>query len=111
MDERFGIDRPIPECDFIRYVLLSTATINETNSQIFFDTPSEDSAVSLKDSYLDLGFELFITAGKRSADAQGISLKKLGPIVLFSENKSTTGSENQLEIISNAHLFVYCKKY
>ena len=58
--ESFEIDTKILRCDYFRYIPPSLPTIQETISQTFIDIPRDDSVISLKDSVLKLGFELFI---------------------------------------------------
>ena len=60
-----AVDRLILTCDFIRYTPLSLNFVNGENNQTFFDIPREgiSKIVSKKDSYLELGLNVFHTAG------------------------------------------------
>ena len=67
------------------YTPPSLNLINGDNNQIFNDIPREDSAISLKDSYLELDFNITHRAGghARYADGDHIRLVNLGPVALF----------------------------
>ena len=56
-------DRPILNWDYIRYTPPSLNLVNGENNQIFIDIPREDRAISLKDSYLELNFNVTHRAG------------------------------------------------
>ena len=58
----YEIDRRILKCDYIRYSPAEISTINTANSQIYINTPREDSIVSLLNSYLELNFDVFHTS-------------------------------------------------
>ena len=58
-----AVDRPIIKCDYVRYTPHSLSLVNGENNQIFIDIPREDSAISLKDSYLELAFNVTPGAG------------------------------------------------
>ena len=85
MPQKYAVDRPILKCDYIRYTLPSLNIVNGENNQIFVDVPREDSAISLKDSYLEIDFNVTDRAGAhaRYADNDHIRLVNLGPIALF----------------------------
>ena len=56
LSQKLAVDRPILKCDCIRYTPASLNLMNGENNQAFIDIPREDSAISLKDSYLALDF-------------------------------------------------------
>ena len=59
--------------------------INTPKSQIFINTPKEDSVISLLNSYLELIFDVLHAATKNKyADGNDIRVVNLGPIALFS---------------------------
>ena len=59
--------------------------INTLTSQKYINIPSEDSAISLLNSYLDKFFDVLHGAtGNRYADGNEIRLVILGPVGLFS---------------------------
>ena len=58
LNENYEVDRRNLKCDYIRYSPAETSTINTPNSQIYINTPREDSLISLLNSYLDLSFEV-----------------------------------------------------
>ena len=66
--------------------------MNGENNQIFFDIIREDSAVSLRDSYIELVFNVTHRAGAhpRYVDKDHISLVNSGPIALFDKNRLTS---------------------
>ena len=107
LNEGFEIDRPILKCYFIRYVPPSLAIINEVNFQVFVGVPIEYSVFSLKDSYIELDFDVLNAAEVRSGDAQDICLVNLGPITFFIEYKLTSSCGKQSEIVTNAHLICF----
>ena len=105
LSEKNEIDRKILKCDYIGYIPSETCTINTPNSQIYINSPREDSVISLLYSYSDLKFDILKAAtSNRYADADDIRLITLGPIALFSYYKLTTISGNHLENIDHAHL-------
>ena len=73
--------------------------------------PGEDSAMSLKDSYLELDFHVTHRAGghNRYVDNDHIGLDSLGPVALFNKNRLTSSSGKEIEEIDNAH--VNCLMY
>ena len=58
LNENYEVDRKILKFDYIRYSPAETSTINTPNSQIYINIPTEDSFISLLNSYLDLSFEV-----------------------------------------------------
>ena len=58
LSQKHAVDRPILTCDYIRYTPASLNLVNGEKSQIFIDVGREDSAISLKDSYLQLDFSV-----------------------------------------------------
>ena len=85
LSQKYAVDRPILKCDFTRYTPPSLNIVNGENNQIFVDVPREDSASSLKDSYLEIDFNVTDRAGAhgRYVDNDHIRLVHLGPIALF----------------------------
>ena len=80
-----AVDRPILNCDYIRFTPPSLNLVNEENNQDFIDIPRNYSAISLKDSYLELDFNVTQRAGahNRYVDNDYIRLVNLGRIALF----------------------------
>ena len=72
----------------------------------FFDVPREDSAISLKDSYLELDFNVTQRAAAHALYADGdlIGLEKLSPTALFIKYKLSSSSGKETEKIDNAHV-------
>ena len=105
LNEKYEVDRRILKCDYIRYSLAETSTINTPNSQININIPREDSVISLLNSYLDLNFEVVKRAdNSRYGNGNDIRLVNLGPVALFSNFILATSSGKHLEDISHAHL-------
>ena len=78
--------------------------MNGENNQLFIDIPGENSAISLEDSYLELGFIVTHRAGHaRYATGDLIRLVNLGPISLFSKYRLTSSSGKEIEEIENTH--------
>ena len=85
LSEIYEVDRRILKCYYIRYSPAEISTINTANSQIYINTPREDSVISLLNSYIDLNFDVLQAAtSNRHTDANDIRLVNLGPIALFS---------------------------
>ena len=103
--QKQAIDKPILKFDFLRYTPQSLNLVNGEKNQ-FFQIPREDSAFSLKDSYLQLDFRVAHRAGAhaRYGDGDHIRLVNLGPIALFKKYRLTSYSGKELEEIDNAHV-------
>ena len=111
-NEKYQIDRRILKCDYIRYSPSEISTISTRKSQIFINTPREDSVTSLLISYIDLNFDVIHAAtGNRYGDGDDIRLVYLGPIALLGTYKLTTSSGKHLEEISHAHIVSSMKNY
>ena len=105
LSENYEIDRKILKCDYIRYSPAEISTINTANSQLYINTPREDSVISLLNSYLELNFDVLKAVNNiRYTNDNDIRLVNLGPIALFSNYKLTTSSSKHLEEISHAHI-------
>ena len=112
LNENYEVGRKILKCDYIRYSLAETSTVNTPNSQINIKIPREDSVISLLSSYLDLNFELIKKAdNSRYANGNDLRLVILGPEALLSNFELTTSIGKQLEEICHSHLFLYCTNY
>ena len=105
LSENYEIDRRILKCDYIRHSPAEISTINTANSQIYINIPSEDSVISLLNSYIELNFDVLrADNSNRYVDANDIRLVNSGPIALFSNYKLTSSSNKHLEEISHAHI-------
>ena len=105
LSENFSINKDSSKWDYIRYSPSETSTINTPYSQVYNNIPREDSGISLLNSYLELKFDVLHAAtNNRNVDGNDKKLVNLGPIALFSNNKLTTSSAKQLEIIDHAHI-------
>ena len=105
LNEKYGIDRRILKCDFIRHSPSEISTINTPYSQIYINRPREDSVISLLNSYLELKFDVLQAAtDNRYKDVNNIRLVNLGSIAFFSNYKLTFSSGKHLEEISHAHI-------
>ena len=85
--------------------------VNGENSQISIDILKEDSAISLKDSFLELNFDVTHRVGAHAlyAHRDHIRLVNLGPIALLIKYRLTSSSGKKKEEIDNAH--VICLMY
>ena len=102
---RYQIDRRFLKCDYIRYSPSEISTINTANSQIYINTPREDSLISLLNSYIDLNFDVLNAAtNNRYADGADIWLINLAAIALCSNFKLITSSGKHLDNIDHAHI-------
>ena len=105
LSEKHSINRDITKCDYIRYSPSEISTINTANSQVYINIPTEDSVISLLNSYLELNFDVLHAAtNNRYVDGNDISLVNLGSIGLFSNYKLTTSSGKHLENIDHSHI-------
>ena len=107
LPHKFAFDRPIFKSDYITSTPPSLNVVNAENNQVFIDKPREDSAISLKDSYLELDFSVThrASAHGRCADGSHIKLVNLGRIALFNKYRLTSSSGKEKEEIDNAHVF------
>ena len=55
---KYVVDRPLLQCDCIRYTPKALFISNIESAQIYIDIPREDGDISLKDNYLELEFTL-----------------------------------------------------
>ena len=112
LSQKHPVDRPIIKCDYIRYTPPSLNLVNDEKNQIFIDIPRQDSAISLKDSYLDLDFSVTHRAGAhdRYFDNDHIRLVNLGPIALFNKYTLARSSGKEIEEIDNAHVIFLMHK-
>ena len=105
LNEKYGINRDILKCDYIRYSPSEISTINTPNSQVYINIPREDSVISLLNSYLELNFDVLrADNSNRYLDGDDIRLVNIGPIGLFSNYKLTTSSGKHLENIDHGHI-------
>ena len=105
LSEKYSINRDILKCDYIRYSPSEISTINTPNSQVYINIPTEDSVISLLNSYLELNFDVLHAAtNNRYVDGIDIRIVNMGPIALFSNYKLTTSSGKPLENIDHAHI-------
>ena len=63
LSKKNAVDRTILKCDFITYTPPSLNLVNGKNNQTFDDIPREEKAFSLKDTYLELDFNVTQRAG------------------------------------------------
>ena len=112
LSQNYAFDRPILKCDYIRYTPPSLNLVIGENDQIFIDIPTEDSAISLKDSYLELDFNVTERAGAhaRYADDNHIILVNLGPIAVKIKYRLTSSSGKEKEEIDNARVICLMHK-
>ena len=87
LSQKHAVDRPILKCDYIRYTPPSSKLVNGEKNQMFVDIPREDSALSLRDSYLELDFNVThrVGAHARYVDNDHIRLLNLGAMALFNK--------------------------
>ena len=102
LSQKTAVDKTILKCDFIRYTPPLLNLVNGENNQIFKDIPGEESAISLKDSYNQLNFNVTHRAGvhARYADGDHIRLVSLGSVFFCNRLSSSSGKE--IEEIDNA---------
>ena len=99
LSKKFAVDRPILKCEYIEFFPPSINLVNGKKSQIFVDIPREDSAISMRDCYLELDFIVThrASAHARYADGDHIRLVNLGPIALFNKYRLTSSSGKEIE--------------
>ena len=104
LDEIYEVDRRILKCEYIRYSPAATSTANTPISQMYINTPGEDSVTTLLNIYLDLSFDIIKKADK-SIYGSGIAIRlvNLGLFGLLSIFKLSTSSGKHLEDIIHAY--------
>ena len=112
ISQKHAVVRPILKCDFIRYTPPSLNFVNGENNQFFIDKPKEEKAISLRDSYHELHFNVTHRAGghARYVDDDHQGLVNLGPTAFFNQNRLTSSSGKEIEDINNAHVFCLLHK-
>ena len=104
LKNKYTLEKPIHQIDFIKYSPSSLATINNTNSNTTISFPKEDAYICLQNSFISLEFEVLKNNDTRYTNGDEIGLVNFGPISLFSEAKLTTSSGKHLEKVDNLHL-------
>ena len=112
LSQKHAADRPSLNFEFIRYTPPSLNLVDGENIQIFVDKPREDSAVSMRDGYLGVEFNVTHRAGAhiRYVDNDHIRLVNLGPIALFNKHRLKSSSGREIEEIDNAHVICLMPK-
>ena len=108
LSQKYAADRPILKCDCFRYTPLSLNLVNGQNGeniQFFFHMLREDGAISLRERYLELDFNVTRRASShaRYADGDHIRVVNLGAIALFKKYRLTSSSGKEMDEIDNAH--------
>ena len=103
LKENYEVIRNLLKCDCIKYSRSEKSTIKTVNSQNYINIPSDESVISLLNSYLDLKFEVLHAAtNNRYVDGNDIRLVNLRRIAFCSNYKITTSSGKHLEDISHS---------
>ena len=58
LNENYEVDRRILKCNSFRYGTAETSSKNTPKSQIYINIPTEDSVISLSNSYSEVNFEV-----------------------------------------------------
>ena len=108
LSQKSAVDRSFLKCDFISYTPTSLNLVNGERNQIFVDIPGEDSALSLRNCYLDLDFSVTHRAGAqaRYADGDHVRIVNLGPIALFNKYRLTSSSGKERKEKDNASCYL-----
>ena len=106
LTQKNAADIPILKCDYINYTPPPSNFVNGKINQIFIDIPREVSAISIKDSYLELDFNVTHRAGAdaRFAESNQIKVVLLGPIALFNNYRLTSSRGKEVEEFDNANV-------
>ena len=106
MSPKCVVDKPAVKCDSIRYTPSSLNLVNGEINQIFIDIPRKDSAISLKDNYLEIDFSVThrVGAHARYVDKDHIRLVNLEPIAFFKKYRLTSSSGKEMEEFDNANV-------
>ena len=103
LNKKLEINRNILKCIYIRHSPSKIKRLSTAKSQIHIKNSTEDSVISLLNSYLDLKFDVLHAACNDTfADYNYIRLFNFGPTAIFSTYKITTSSGKRLEDISGA---------
>ena len=88
------VNRPVLKCDYIRFTPASLNLVNGENNQFVFDIPRKDSAISLKDSYFELDFNITHRSGahNRHVDNDHLRIVNSRPVALFNKYRLTSSS-------------------
>ena len=110
--QKHAVDGLILKCEYIRNTPPSLSLVNGENDHFLNDNSREDSAISLKDSYLDIDFNVTHRAGahNRYIDGDPIRLVNVSRIALFNKNRLTSSSRKEKEEIDKAHLICLLHK-
>ena len=112
LSQKHVVDRPILKCEYIRNTPPSLNLVNGEINQLFTDITREGSAISLKNSYLELDFNVTHRAGahNRYIDDDHIKIVNLGPIAVINKYSITSSSEKEIKEIDNFHVIcLMCK--
>ena len=82
LKEKYTLDKPNNEIDFINYSLISLATINYNTSNISISFPREDSYFRSQNPYLSNKSEVLKYDDTRYADGDEIALVNFGPVAV-----------------------------
>ena len=112
MSQKYAVDRPVVECEYIRNTPPSLYLVTGENNQVFIDIPREESATSLKDSYLELDFSVTHRARAHVGyvEIDHIRLVNLGHIAFLSKYRLPSSSSKEIEQFDNAHVICLMHK-
>ena len=94
LSQKNAVDRPILKCNFNSYTLPSLYLVNGEYNQVFTDIPREYSAISLKNSQLELDFSVTLRAcaHNRYVDIDHVRLVNFEPIAILNNYRLTSSS-------------------
>ena len=105
LNENYEVNGRTLKWDFFRNSTAEKSTKKTDNNQIWINVPKIDSAIPVKNSYLDIKFDVVKTDDNfRYANKIDKKLFNIGPIALLSTIKLTMSSGKHLEDISHAHI-------
>ena len=108
LNDKYELDGRISKNVYVNFSPAETSTKNTTYDQTYFKLPRKDSVISLSYGYLDLNFEVVITAdNSRYANGNVIRLVHLGPLAFFGNNRLTTGLGKTSEDVRQAHIVTF----
>ena len=93
LSQKNTVEILIPKCDYFSCIPPSLNFVKGQDNQLSNNIPREDSAISSKESYLDLNFNVTHRARHgTNADDEFITLVLLFPIALFNRKGLTSSS-------------------
>ena len=103
LKNKYTLDKPNNEIDFVKYIPTSLATMNKNSSIFSISFSRENAYVGLQNSYISIEIEVLKNYDTRYADGDEIALVTFGLVAPFSEAKLTTSWEKHIKQVDILH--------